>query len=215
MAKKKPPGKKLLVDWASVHNLYKLGYLSLRAIAEQYKSDHVNSQTFKRTVSAPAIIKEAKKFKWKKDLAGKVQARTKEKLVNRMVNVVNQKTDEQIIEEAAEATTNVVVLHREQIKALVKHENDLLKELAENPTKVHISSYLGEVTETKLNLTVKERSATLKDLAHVRAQRIALERQAHGIVEDAGDGDLNDTRDRSPDEVLRRLAFLMRRGIEE
>lgn len=176
---KKAPKKKLLVDWGSVHNLYKLGHLSLRAIAEQYKADHTNSQTFKKTVSAPAIIKEAKRLKWKKNLASKVQERTQEKLVNKLVNSVNQKTDEEIIEEASNATANVVVLHRKQIKALLEHEDALLKEL-KTGTKPML---VGEKIK-KVKIDLKDRSIILKNITACRKERIILERQAHNISDD-------------------------------
>jgi len=190
MIKKKPSRKLKLVDWDSVHNLYRLGTMSLQAIAEQYNADHVNSEAWKKTVTKAGVQKEAGLKKWRKNLADKVQERVKENLVYEGVDIVYQKNDETIVEHAAENTTKVIVRHRDEIKALLEHEERLLKELETGSGKVHVSNYQGVITLTNLDLTVKEKSATLKDLAAVRAQRIALERQAHNINDNDTSGEV-------------------------
>jgi flagellar biosynthesis/type III secretory pathway chaperone len=65
----------------------------------------------------------------------------------------------------------------------VEHEERLLIEL-ETATKLFITQYQGEIIQKTVGMTVKEKSSTLKDLAAVRAQRIALERQSHNIKDD-------------------------------
>jgi hypothetical protein len=61
----------------------------------------------------------------KKNLAGKVQARVKEKLVTGLVTS-KKLSDEEIVEKAAEAGSNIVVLHRKEIQALVRGSEKFL-----------------------------------------------------------------------------------------
>ncbi len=177
-------GKRKLIDWDSVEPLYRAGSLSLSGICAQYEADHINSQVWKTTVTHAAIIKKAKAKGWTRNLASKVKERVKEKLVTGLVTGCNQESklsDNDIIERAAEAGSQVVVRHRKEIKALLQHEDDLLKELTDGPTKLYLSTFQGQILEKEVELTLKEKSATLKDLAAVRAQRIALEREAHDL----------------------------------
>ncbi len=177
-------GKRKRVNWDYIEPLYRTSSLSNYEICDQYAAVHQNSKTWKPTVSEPAVRKQAKKASWLKDLSDKVKKQVKEKLVRNEVRSAHQEkplTDEEIVEQVAEAGSKVVLRHRDEIKALLQYEDNLLGELTDEPTKTHISAYQGNVTETELGLTVKEKSATLKDLAAVRAQRIALERQAHDL----------------------------------
>lgn len=170
MAKKR--AKRKFTNWDAVHELYKIGNLSLAGISEQYKADHQNSVRFKKTVSDVAIMKKAKEEKWSKSLAGKVQNAIQEKLVNAVVSNTNQKKDKEIVEEAAKVGAGVVMLHRKQIAALTAHEDRLLEEL-------------GAIKNKKTLKDLKMKSAILKDITQIRAQRIALERQAHNIKDDS------------------------------
>lgn len=179
MAKKKTTRKR--VDWGSIETLYRLGSLSNYQIAEQYAADHQFTQTFKPTVSNTAINKKAKEKKWKKDLAKKVTKRIKEKLVLKDVLDENQ-NDEGKIDQAAEAGVNLIVRHREEIKALIEHENTLLKELRTATKKVLVG---GELQDVKIDL--KDRSTILKNITACRKERIALERQAHNIDDEDAD----------------------------
>jgi hypothetical protein len=172
--------KRKYVDWDSIEQLYRAGTLSLSEICAQYEADHINSQVWKTTVTHVAIIKRAREKKWTRDLAGKVQTRVKEKLVTGLVTS-KRKSDEEYVETAAEAGVNVVLRHQREIAALLDHENRLLDELEKGAKKLYVANYQGEIITKEMELTVKEKSATLKDLAAVRAQRVALERQAHNL----------------------------------
>ncbi len=171
------------VDWDSIEPLYRAGFLSLSKICDQYRADHVHSQVWKQTITHAAILKKAKQKKWSRNLAKKVTQRIKEKLVTDLVTDCNQRSDDEIIEQAAAAGTQVVVRHRKEILVLLKHEDMLLLELGSDPKKLHFASYQGAITSKRVNLTVMEKSVTLKNLVAVRAQRIALERQVHGLDE--------------------------------
>lgn len=175
--------KRKYIDWDTIEPLYRAGVLSLNEICAQYMADHINSQVWKTTVTHAAIIKKAKQKKWTRDLAGKVQKRIKEKLVTSSVTIdksCNKISDDEFIEQAAEAGTKVILRHQREIAALIAHEERLLLEL-ETAKKLFITQYQGDVVQKEIDMTVKEKSSTLKDLAAVRAQRIALERQAHNL----------------------------------
>ena len=207
--------KRKLIDWDSVEPLFRAGSLSNCDICRRYAADHVNSQVWKITVAESAIRKQAKLKNWQKNLADKVKNQIKENLVRNEVRGSHQKlSDNEIVEKVAEAGSNVVIRHRKEIVALLKHEDELLTELAGNPKKLYLSTFQGTIIEKKVGLTVTEKSITLKNLAAVRAQRITLERQAHSLDDvspDKRSGDEVTT----PNEVLRRLAFLFRNNKEE
>lgn len=172
--------KRKLINWDYIEPIYRVGALSNYEIAAQYGEVHKDSKTWKPTVSEAVIRKQAKAKGWKKNLADRVQTRVRENLV-RGKSTHAHMTDEEIVHNAAEVGSNVVLRHRDEIAALIEHENRLLAELGDDPTKVHVSSYQGDVTETVLGLTVREKAETLKALSAVRAQRIALEREAYNL----------------------------------
>lgn len=182
--------KRKFIDWDSIEPLYRAGAMSLNDICRQYEADHVNSQVWKTTVTHAAIIKKAKDKKWTKNLVSKVSERIQEKLVTSLVTGCNQDrplSDQDIIERAAEVGSQVVFRHRDEIKALLAHEQRLLVMLEGGPKKLYLSTFQGKILEKEVSLTVKEQSATLKDLAAVRAQRIVLERQAHNLDDTSAD----------------------------
>lgn len=213
--KKKTTAKRKFIDWDSVEPLYRAGSLSLNDICAQYEADHINSQVWKKTVHHTAIIKKAKAGKWTRNLAKKVLARVKEKLVTNSVTGCDQPgfSDNDIIENAAEAGSNIVIKHRKEINELLAHEAVLLQELINTPQKTHFSSYLGNVTPTNCNLTVSEKATTLKNLAGVRAQRIGLEREAYNL----NDPDTDETtrKQMALNEVLNMLPLEVREVIRE
>jgi len=177
--------KRKYIDWDGIEPLYRAGNLSLHKICDQYEMDHINSQVWKITVTHAAILKKAKEKEWTRDLAKKVQKRIQEKLVTSLVTTSNKKagggSDEENIERAAELGSGVVFRHRDEIFELKKYEADLLKELSEEPTKLYLANFQGQIIQQEVGLTVTEKSVTLKNLAAVRAQRIGLEREAHNL----------------------------------
>lgn len=184
MAKRKP------VNIAFIEPLYRVGALSNYEIAAQYGKEHEGSDKWKPTVSESFVRQLAKNHGWEKNLSERVQKRVRENLVrSESAHMRTNRTAEEIISQAAEIGSNVVLRHRDEVAALIEHENKLLEELGGEPTKVHVSSYQGDVTETVLGLTVREKAETLRALAQVRAQRIALEREAHNLDEPETDED--------------------------
>lgn len=209
--------KRKYIDWDSIEPLYRAGGLSNYEICKQYAADHINSEVWKKEATEGAVRNRAKAKGWKKNIAGKVREQIKEKLLRNELRSDEKNvtlSDNDIIEQAAEAGSNVIIRHRKEIVALLKHEDELLTELSSKPKKLYLSTFQGTILSKEVGLTVTEKSITLKNLAAVRTQRITLERQAHSL--DDGPDQNNDDKDTStPEEVLRRFAFMLRNKEEE
>lgn len=159
-------------DWEIIREEVAAGQLSLKEIARR----HGCSDT--------AIRKKIKEFGWKRNLSDRVREQVRNKLVREVRDDNANSTDEQIVEAAAERGAALVRTHREDISKLRDMELRLLAELGDEnnpPTKVHVSSHLGNVTQTVLGITVTERIAALQSLSVVQHKRIQLERQAFNL----------------------------------
>lgn len=182
--------KRKLIDWDSVEPLFKLGSLSNYQICAQYAEDHKYSQVWKTEITEGSIRNRAKTKGWQKNIADKVQKQIKEKVLRKGLrkddNLRNEKnlTDNEIIDQAAEVGSGVILRHRTEIKALLDLEESFLIELGGTPTRGQFASFQGDISSIEVDLTLPEKVKTLKDLAAVRAQRIALERQAYNIKDD-------------------------------
>jgi len=176
--------KRKRINWDFIEPLYRMGGLSNCEIVQQYKACHKNSDEWKGTVSEGAIRKQAKLKVWEKNLAGRVSEQIKEKLVRAEVRDSNL-DDDGIVNAASETGANVVLRHRDEIAALSATEANLLLELD------------GLTDDTSL----KDKTICLKNIAHVRAQRIALERQTFNI-----DDAFNPRPDTSPTKSIKNLS---------
>lgn len=183
--------RKSYINWNYIEPLYRIGSLSNYKIAEQYCEVHKDSKKWKQSITESVIRHQAKTQGWEKNLADHVQSRIQENLILRGNDGQPQPTDYDLIQNAADVGTNVILRHRTEIATLMEHENRLLDELSNEPKKAQMSSYQGQVTITELELTVKEKAETLRALALVRAQRIALERQAHNLNGSSGIDETN------------------------
>ena len=196
-------GKCKRIDWDSIKPLYCAGSMSNCDICRQYAADHINSQTWKPTVAESAIRKKAKAKLWQKSIADKVQKRVREKLVRDEVRASHQNgergSDEEIIERASDTSVNIILRHRDEIFELQAHEQRLLKRLQDTPKKLYHANFQGQIIEKEYSVTLNENSVTLKNLAAVRAQRIALERQAYSL---GGSGDDEDPLKGLPDDQI-------------
>ena len=85
------------------------------------------------------------------------------------------------VENAAERQAQIVRLERKDIAALQVLEEQLLAELGDDPTKLYITQYQGQIVQAETGIAVTERIAALRQLTAARAQRITLERVAWGI----------------------------------
>ena len=164
MAKKK-------VDWIELEKEYRAGQKSIRELARLYNC------------SAQAIVKHAKKYNWNRDLSDSVRKAIRAKLnqVDSKVDTDNVKVDSEIIEQASETGLQLVLSHRKDIASLRKLEEQLISELTDNPTKLYLAQYQGEIIEKTVGLTASEKSMAANNLANVQHKRIQLERQAFNI----------------------------------
>lgn len=90
-------------DWESIEAAYSAGVKSIRAIADEYG------------VTEGAIRKRAKRDGWHRDLSHSVRSAVKSKLVRTSGTQSDVRTDADIIDEASDEITQVVVGHRKQI----------------------------------------------------------------------------------------------------
>lgn len=161
-------------DWNMIEREFRAGILSVRQIAKQ------------AGISESAVRKMAKEFGWMRDLTEQIRAEVRGKLVRsensaHLTAHQDSPTESEIIDVVSNRNTQLILLQREDIKALREHEERLLKELEDKPTKLYITQYKGEVVQKTISMTVAEKASTLGTLTNVREKRISLERELHGI----------------------------------
>ena len=108
------------VDWDSVEREYRAGIRSLADIGAEYD------------VSAPGILKKARKEGWDRDLSAKIQAKVEAKvnaaLVNKAVNADDLINERQIIEANAQTIADKVLSQQKVVKKSVAFAESLLDE---------------------------------------------------------------------------------------
>lgn len=150
-------------DWEAIESAYRAGSLSIRAIAE------------KHGVSDTAIRKKATLHNWQRDLTEKVKTATKLKLVRTEVRNEGShskvRTDEEIVDEASDATAELVLSHREGLKGWRD-----------------ITNKLREFVEDTVITTENHASMARTIAAGVDAQIkvIAAERKAYNLDSEVG-----------------------------
>jgi predicted DNA-binding protein YlxM (UPF0122 family) len=162
--------RRKIIDWEGIEQDYRAGQFSLHEIAKKHEITH------------QAISIRAKRKGWKRDLSRQVKKRLAEKLVTDVVG--RPATEEEITEAAAQRAVELIKLHRKDIANLQEQEQKILAELGDNPTKLWVGQYQGQVIEHVVGIAVTERASALQALASVQHKRIALERQAYGIDDD-------------------------------
>lgn len=157
------------VDWVAIEREYRAGVISIRAIAAKYD------------LSDAAIRKKAKNELWERDLATAVREKVRANLVRKQVREHNAEDDAEAIEAAAAVGVAVIESHRGDIRRLRELEQKLLTELENNPTKLYIAQYQGNIIEKEVGIAVTDRASALQALAGVQHKRIQLERQAFNL----------------------------------
>lgn len=111
-------------DWEAIESAYRAGSLSIRAIAD------------KHGVSDTAIRKRATQNGWQRDLTEQVQKATRQKLVRKEVRTDGSRehvrTDEEIVNEAADEAAGVVIEHRTDLarwRRIAKKLGDFLDDV--------------------------------------------------------------------------------------
>jgi hypothetical protein len=211
------------VDWERIEQLFRAGVLSLREIAAACPgSNHV------------AIARRAKKEGWVQDLTAKIKAKAND-LVTRQavtadVTAERAVTDRALIEINAQVIANVRMAHRGDISRSRSVANKLLDELEGLTDNRDLFEQLGELLRSeddkgqdKRNdlymrvIDLPARTKTMKDLADTLKNLIALERQAYdlGNKPEGEGGDKPESTDHTDNEVARRIAFLLAKGLKK
>jgi len=145
-------------DWEAIESAYRAGSLSIRAIAD------------KHGVSDTAIRKRATQNGWQRDLTEQVQKATRQKLVRKEVRTDGShehvRTDEQIVNEAADEAADVVIEHRTDLARWRRIANKL-------------GDFLDDVDFTEENHASLSRSLVAGVDAQVKI--IKAEREAYNI----------------------------------
>jgi hypothetical protein len=165
--------QKAQTDWEAIERAFRANQLSLREIGRKFG------------VTDGAIRKRAKKEGWQRDLGDLVRKEVREKLVRRSVRTPNA-DPKQAVDEASDVGVTVVECHRRDIQNLARLEAKLLAELEDQPTKLYITQYQGEIVRAEVGIAVTERASALQALAGVQHKRIQLERQAYNLDEKEG-----------------------------
>lgn len=145
-------------DWEAIESAYRAGSLSIRAIAD------------KHGVSDTAIRKRATQNGWQRDLTEQVQKATRQKLVRKEVRTDGSRehvrTDDEIVNEAADEAAGVVIEHRSDLARWRRIANKL-------------GDFLDDVEFTTENHASLSRSLVAGVDAQVKI--IKAEREAYNI----------------------------------
>lgn len=154
-------------DWERIEAEFRAGQLSNREVAHLYG------------VSEGAIRKKAKACGWKKDLAEKVRAAVREKLV-RGGTREREASDRELVEEKAEIGATVVRGHQKHIQELLEAKQILSARL-----RVLLD---GGEPEGPCMGEKESPADLLEKLTRITAKLLPLDRQAHNLDEDTPPG---------------------------
>ena len=121
------------------------------------------------------------------DLKAKIKKAADRKIAERsrdetLTHEEEGRTDEEIIDEAAELAAKVVLTHREDGKALRKLVRKFANELNESPKQVVMRKTKGGVADKiEVPMPFKEKTRSLKDLSFALAKAVTIERISHNL----------------------------------
>lgn len=175
-------------DWEAVETLYRLGAMSLRAIAAEHNC------------TEGAIRKRAKAKDWSRDLTAKVKAKAEELVRKAEVRkeVRNtpgvQASERQQVEIAAQNQANVLLEHRTDIRRGRTLFQNLLTEIEAQVASPELMEQLGELLyapddsgRDKLNeiyrkiISTPGRVDSAKKLTEMLEKLVKMEREAFGM----------------------------------
>ena len=197
------------VDWEGIEREYRAGQLTLRKIGELYG------------VTEGAIRKRAKRDGWERDLTAKVQEAVRNKLVRSIgTQKSDPRTEGEIIAAAAMRGADVVLAHRDDIKAGRELVKLLLGELVgESHTMEEIIEAI--VADTPSPSDVKRRAAMMKavslptragtlfSLSSALKNLVGLERQAFNLDDTPADGGAGSARAMTSEDRQAEIAALL------
>lgn len=168
--------KRSVYDWEAIEKDYRIGQLSVRAIASKYGLSH------------SLILKNAKKYGWTRNLIKQVNALTNEGLLSGKGDQVVTSPTREDIEAAALTNIQVITQHRSDIRKareLVCLLMGQLEEAANNR-----GSLINDINETEQNslskpiikaISLPSHASILRDLSMSLKNLIPLEREAFNI----------------------------------
>jgi hypothetical protein len=178
------------VDWEAVESEYRVGQLSMRALAT------------KHNCTAAAISKKAKEKSWVKDATQEVRERTRAALIAQTgkeddsvngVNTVNTPTREDV---AVAVQTNLAVIKRhrkdigqgQDIVSLLMGQlidTAVNRESIENDIEIETKDDDNGQRRYRMNkaISLPSNAAVLRDLSTAMKNLVALERQAFNLDE--------------------------------
>lgn len=178
------------VDWEAVESEYRVGQLSMRALAT------------KHNCTAAAISKKAKEKSWVKDATQEVRERTRAALIAQTgkeddsvngVNTVNTPTREDV---AVAVQTNLAVIKRhrkdigqgQEIVSLLMGQlidTAVNRESIENDIEIETKDDDNGQRRYRMNkaISLQSNAAVLRDLSTAMKNLVALERQAFNLDE--------------------------------
>lgn len=187
---------KMKYDWERIEKEWRAHKLSNREISSRYGA------------SEAAIRQRAKKYNWVRDLESEVDKRTKDKIRRGLLKEQHEPvTDEEIVEQVATRTAEVVSSHRKDINQARSLAGMLMGELLDNTANFQTLQELVEQQadeedwdaqrRARVNraLSLPQRAVTIKDLSVAMKNFQTLERTAFGINgkdNDSGDNSLED-----------------------
>lgn len=186
-------------DWEAIKADYRTGRYSLQQLSDRHGPN-------KSTIS-----KKADKEGWEKDLSEAVRQRTREKVSRAQLDAaareVLDKSDEELVEEAASQNAAIVHGHRrhlERWRSLAGRYAELLESQLERGALV-VQLKNGDVAQVDLPLDYVGKSMASGTQALERV--VKLERQAYGMDEPAGE-EVPEERRLSDEELRNRIAEL-------
>lgn len=179
--------KRKPVDWEGVEREYRAGIRSLQDIGSEFG------------ISAPGILKRARRDKWERDLSAKIrakaEARVNAELVNASVNAETKAAERSIIEANAEALVTVIRGHHKSLGRLSGIIQLLFDRLEAELQGTELFARLGELMASgdestdKLSelyrkvISLPSQTDTAKKLADALKTHIELERKVFKIEE--------------------------------
>lgn len=193
--------KRKKIDWDVVERKYRAGQLSIREIARQHKC------------SDGAVRKKAKAHGWTRDLITKVNQEVRNKLVRSEVRVPDEKTEKEIVEEAATVATDVVLSHRKGSQKGLWAVNILLKQLLEAAeSRAQLEEEIAKETKGVPSrkerfmraISLKTHSVIAVNLANALKTLVGVDRQSYNL--DDGKYTADKTISEMSDEELQLIA---------
>ncbi len=179
---------KLKYDWDRIEKEWRANKLSNREISSRYGA------------SEAAIRQRAKKYNWVRDLESEVDKRTKDKIRRGLLKEQHEPvTDEEIVEQVATRTAEVVSSHRKDITQGRNLAGLMMAELLDNTQNFQTLQELvsqqaddeewhaQRLQRVQRAISLPQRASTMRDLSMVMKNLQGLERTAYGI-----DGKEND-----------------------